>query len=329
MNKLFFLLYMTPLWVWGQNLVPNPGFENRTGCPTASCQWNLATDWTNISGRIGCGTANAGTPDYFNTCGTGNLRPPATRYGVLAPRTGAAMMGISTLRPFSVNFREYLSVQLDSTLQAGIPYEVSFAYANGATGSGSTGGTGTELALHFSNGPLTQVGRNPIILTPSFETNGTVYSTDWSVITFTYTPTAAVNHLTIGNFRNDANTTSFQYVPPSFTGISFAYYFIDDVSVTRTRPLDAGITEPLTDIQSSNTEDRIYMYDQKLILKTQDTERQRVQLTISDIHGKVVQEQSIETTGRSNVSLPSLAAGMYVAHLQTRRGVKAFKFWLR
>jgi OOP family OmpA-OmpF porin len=322
MKNLLLFALLLPYSLWSQNLVPNASFENNTGCPTQACQWNLATDWTNISGRIGCGTSNSGTPDYFNTCGTGNFSPPVTRYAQLSPRTGNAMMGLSTFRPFSPNFREYLSVQLDSVLQPGIPYEVSFAYANGLPGFGSVlGGIGTEFGLHFSNGPLTQAGRTPIILTPSYETNGTVYSTGWQVINFIYTPVAPVDYLTIGNFRDDANTTAVIYELPTF--FSFSYYFFDDISVEKASILDASGT---VIEQSENSDDQFYTYNQTLRIQLANSETQRVSLAIQNVQGKVIHHKMEEVTGNAQWSLPYLAPGLYIARMQTARGAKILRF---
>jgi hypothetical protein len=322
MKNLFFLSLLLPCWLWSQNLVPNPSFENNTGCPTTPCQWNLATDWTNISGRIGCGTSNSGTPDYFNTCGTGNLAPPATTYGQLAPRTGNAMMGLSTYRPFSPNFREYLSVQLDSALQPGIPYEVSFAYANGTPAVGaSTGGIGTEIGVNLSNGPLFQQGRTPIIINPTFETNGTVYSAGWQVISFIYTPPTPVDHITIGNFRNDANTTAVQYVTPTF--FTFSYYFFDDIKVERASLLEAS--DVVTEIDEINS-DQFFFHDNSLNIRLTNPEIQHIQLTIMNIQGKVLQERTKEVSNNARFDLPELSPGMYIARMQTARGASFLRF---
>ncbi|MEO0474084.1 MAG: hypothetical protein AAF206_31035, partial [Bacteroidota bacterium] len=213
-----------------QNIVPNPGFENNSGCPGSSCEWFLADDWTNVSGSLAC-NVSAGTPDYYANCGSGFFTFPFTLNGEVSPFNGNAVMGISTWLSFSCDAREYLSVPLSATMQAGTTYDVSLYYTNGDFNPAvSYGGYGTELDLHFSNGPLTQTANNPILLTPSLTTGSAIFSTTWQQLTFTYTPAVDQNYLTIGNFRNDLNVTTILF--NAATGLGYAYYFLDDISIT-------------------------------------------------------------------------------------------------
>src|SRR5687767_3461601 len=74
-----------------QNLVPNPSFDQTvTACPFANTQWNRCANWNNVNMNVGGGAW--GTPDYFNTCGTGVSNIPNTGYGTCNSRSGAGMM---------------------------------------------------------------------------------------------------------------------------------------------------------------------------------------------------------------------------------------------
>jgi len=226
---------------FGQNLVPNSGFENFTSCPTSSCQWSHATDWSNVNGATGCNNGNSGSPDYFNSCGGQFFNFPNTLNGQLNPYNGNAVMGIATWLGFTANFREYLGVQLTSALQAGEQYRLSFAFTNGnKVNNLSYGGHSTELGVHFSVGALTQNNRRPIILTPTIETVGGIFSTNWTVLNFTFTAPSNATHMTIGNFRNDNQSTITQEITPS-SSFGYAFYYFDDVVVERITPLNASI----------------------------------------------------------------------------------------
>ncbi|MCB0640094.1 MAG: hypothetical protein KDC44_00575 [Phaeodactylibacter sp.] len=101
-----------------QNLVPNPSFENNTGCPFTGGQINLAVPWISPS---------TATPDYLNACSTiSGLSTPGNFAGTETPLTGQAYAGMILYGPLISNYREYLQVQLSAPLVAGRCYEVSF-----------------------------------------------------------------------------------------------------------------------------------------------------------------------------------------------------------
>ncbi|MEM7658369.1 MAG: T9SS type A sorting domain-containing protein [Bacteroidota bacterium] len=222
---------------WSQNLVPNPGFEGFSSCPSTSCEWFLATDWDNVNGFVGCNNGNSGSPDYFNACGSGFFSTPNTLNGLVSPLGGNGIMGLATWLGLRTDFREYLQVPLTLPLVAGDLYTLSFSYTNGNFDpSLSYGGHGTELGVHFSVGPLTQTGSDPIILTPTFETTGAVFNSGWQTITVTFTAPTNATHLTIGNFRDDANSTIQQFASPSGS-FGYAFYYFDEISVLEENPL--------------------------------------------------------------------------------------------
>lgn len=328
MKKLLLFVCMGWTMLYAQNLVPNPGFESNTGCPSGRAQWYFANDWTNGTARVNNGRGNLnGTPDYFSTCGVGDFQPPTTYYGIMSPRSGNAMMGIATYRSYSPNFREYLGVQLDSVLQPGTPYQVEFYYANGVNSTPSIfnfGGQGTVLGVYFSNALLTQFNSNtPIVLTPDFETPNPIYSAGWQRLSFTFTPTTPVRYMFIGNFRNDANTAVTLFATPGI--LRKAYYFFDDVSVTRSRPLNAGnpVSETVT---NEPVETQIYVAGGKLYLDPDPSELQVFHIEVVDMNGRVLWGKSDRTDQSTVYKLPDFLPGVYIASLQTANGIKTCRF---
>ena len=224
------LLFLLFFWTaYGQNLVPNPGFEAFSNCPTNSCQWDFVSNWHNVSGIPGCGSGIS-SPDFFHTCGTTFYTFPFTLNGEVTPLSGNAVMGIATWLTIVPNFREYLDVQLTAPLQVGTAYTLTFSYTNGDFDpTVNYGGFGTEIGAHLSVGGLAQTGTAPIVLTPTFETTGAIYSTTWQTISYSFTALAPFTHLTFGNFRTDAAASIQQFASPSNASFPYAYYYFDDI----------------------------------------------------------------------------------------------------
>ncbi|CAN5692292.1 hypothetical protein BH11BAC1_BH11BAC1_13680 [soil metagenome] len=195
-----------------QNLISNPGFENYSSLPGNYGEFNLAIGWGNCNG--------AGTPDYFNTAGT-----VGTYFGANFPHTGDGMGGFCPFHGSTMDFREYFDMALSTPMLVGQTYSVSFWLANGINGGYGYGCN--NLGVAFSNGALIQPGTSPILLTPPVEITTIFYDTNWTQFTFLFTPIAAFDYFTIGNFRNDANTQIAQF------GVNYnaVYYFVDDIVV--------------------------------------------------------------------------------------------------
>lgn len=236
-----------------QNLVPNAGFESFTNCPDGSCQWNYLDSWDNVNGSLAC-NQSAGSPDFFHTCGDGFFELPLTLNGNVNALGGDGIVGLSTYVSFAGNFREYLSVELTQALTIGKTYNVRVPFTNGTSDPGASyGGFGTEFGVHFSTGALTQTGSDPILITPTFETTGAVFNTAWQTLLFSFEATTAATHLTIGNFRNDANSTYQQFATPSSAMFSYAYYFFDDIEVEEATILSANFSS----FEARSTEGKI------------------------------------------------------------------------
>ena len=108
---------------WGQNLVPNPSFENVIQCPFSLGLETYTSNWK--SARE--------TPDYFNTCASSSVAEvPSNNFGYQQPCTGNAYMGMLTYRSDSSLYTEAATVQLTSPLSIGQIYYVSFRLSLGS-----------------------------------------------------------------------------------------------------------------------------------------------------------------------------------------------------
>jgi Secretion system C-terminal sorting domain len=225
------------------NLIGNGDFETVAPLPTGQGQIALASGWSNCNGNT---TWPYGSPDLFHTGATGNVQLPSTVAGTVTAHSGNAVAGLITSNGLVADFREYISYQLATPLVAGQSYTVEFWLTSGASNwYGNRGSNGIGAA--FTMAQPVQVLHEPLMLTPQVEITTVIRHNDWRRYSFTFTPTQAFQFITIGNFRNDLNTTWSVYSGTN----NIAYYFIDLASVVISSPLDA---ETVNLRQTENTE---------------------------------------------------------------------------
>jgi hypothetical protein len=205
------------------NLVPNPGFETISSCPTSFSQLSVAVPWT---------APTTGTADCYNTCVTGYPTFPVPSvpvgpFGYQQPHSGSGYAGIIVLSS-AADYREYLEAPLTSPLVAGQTYRVSFYVNLGDTCSLAI----DRLGAYLSVGPVGPVGNYaPLPYTPQVETPAGVFFSDtlnWVLVTGTLVAAGGENHLVIGNFHDDAGTAA---QPTGNAWPGGCNYMVDDVSV--------------------------------------------------------------------------------------------------
>jgi len=218
-----FLLTLTQLCFAQYNYVPNPGFEEHSACPTAFSQIERCIGWRG---------ATAGTSDYLFDCNNGSdVDLPVSYMGNQEPHGGKGYAGIIIYSQGngSEDYKEYLEVTLKNPLLAQMPYKVSFycsladyvsTFASEDLGAIlSPGNLGYDLQFNS----ITQVP-------PPIKLDGMIQNTtSWVKVEGTYTAQGGETHLTIGSFIKSSEMDVL-YLNPG--GEGFAYYFIDDVSVT-------------------------------------------------------------------------------------------------
>lgn len=220
MRRIPFLLLISGLLIgsfsFGQNYVPNPGFENNTGIPTFITQWQLCTNWNN------CGSGSS--PDYVHTQGGGGAKLPNTQFGTVPTQQGNAAMGMCPWLPSFANYREYMSTQLTTALTAGNTYKVEFKVTSGTSGAGWSI---SNFSMAFSTKQLNQLGFGPINFSPQWTHSGQLQAANWKQISFYFTADSNYTHIAVGNFNSDLNTQSAAWR----AGSPWSYYFIDDFSI--------------------------------------------------------------------------------------------------
>jgi hypothetical protein len=203
------------------NLVPNPSFEDTTNCPFFG-GFQLSSPWY---------TPNAATPDYYYglmpTCGFSALTNAS---GFQLPKTGIAYIGGYLS---AGNTREYIQCQLNAPLIAGHQYYVG-AFVNRANNfDRATDDFGIYLSS-LPEGDSTTYNYLPFApQVQNVQGNLLADSLNWIEISDIYTAIGGELYITLGNFKDSANTT---LVDVDNTANQSAYFYIDDVSVVDVTP---------------------------------------------------------------------------------------------
>lgn len=223
------------MFTQAQNLVLNPSFETTSGCPQGISQFNLATNWSQgNSGPDSCTTS-----DLYAGCASsiGGANSPAGLLGTQASRTGTHHAGIILQEGFvgcaalGSNYREYIQGQTSAPLVAGQKYIVRFYVSL------------PENVMWASNSLQVWLGNNQYThnacpsnqlmpITPQLSYCGPpiMDTVNWVELKWIYTAVGGERYFIIGNFRNDANTTTAPFKCSSFN--PYSYYYIDDVEIS-------------------------------------------------------------------------------------------------
>lgn len=223
------------MFTQAQNLVLNPSFETTSGCPAGISQFSLATNWSQgNSGPDSCTTS-----DLYAGCSSsiGGANSPAGLLGNQPSRTGTHHAGIIIKEGFvgcaalGDNYREYIQGQTSAPLVAGQKYVVKFYVSlpeNVMWGSNA-------LQVWLGNNQYTHNAcpSNQLMpITPQLSYCGPpiMDTANWVEVKWIYTAVGGERYFIIGNFNNDANTTTSPLNCNSFN--PYAYYYIDDVEIS-------------------------------------------------------------------------------------------------
>jgi len=229
------LLFIRAFPCDSQNLVPNPSFEEYEVCPyTIGFQpGDRPTHWRSW----------LNSPDYFHAC-AGSLQDIDTLVGV--PQNGwgnqYAWDGDAYVGAYchylTDEYREYIGAPLSEPLEIGETYGVSFRVSLATGGSyfpamGACNNIGVLFTM--TSNTWTDINGPPF----PFRDYAHMYSLDiitdstgWTLVSGLFTADSAYQHLVLGNFFNNALTDTLGIQP--WNG-EVAYYFIDDVCVSRSK----------------------------------------------------------------------------------------------
>ena len=212
-----------------QNLVKNGSFEQYYTCTDAQGQLNYVQNWFE---PYPC------SADYFNACGNQTTGVPKNFAGFQQAQENYGYIGVGMYgQGQGSGVREFAEGELNTPVEQGKKYcvefyvsltlseEVLFQYAINNIGCLFT----TDTFIPDSYGTCVP-SSHPI---PQIEnTQGVIVdSLNWVKISGEFIAQGGEKFLTIGNFRSDSNTTAV-FLVDSLSVFGFAYYYIDNVSVT-------------------------------------------------------------------------------------------------
>lgn len=222
-KQLLLPLLFASLCAGGQNLIPNPGFESLTSCPQYSnFSFNWGPDLLRYSPpwRRACWSA-----DFLHDCGYNEYAGPQ------APRTGQGKAGFMAWTAGSPDFREFAQVLLIRPLRAGTEYRfrMYISLADDCVYGVSALGVRFFNAYVGDTVACAQLtGSQPDLLLAVAGGGSMTDKTGWTLVEGTYTAAGGEDHLVIGHFPKDAQTTTLH----SGTGsLHSSYYYIDDTSL--------------------------------------------------------------------------------------------------
>ncbi len=210
MTKLFWLqfLFSFPVLLAGQNLIPNPGFEQCDKCDNRGFKElsigfgaNDPADWT---------AATYGTPDFQS----------------VSPHTGKKHGG------FFVGFPkfEYLTNHFTACLKKDAVYQFSFWISPDTR---SPNYIVDEIGVYIQQGPCEFKQPDPLKqLTPVYQSDDGDFigKSGYRLLRFEYTAKGGEDHFVVGRFRNLGlgDTTFVGTKRPANPSSEPVYYFVDD-----------------------------------------------------------------------------------------------------
>lgn len=281
-----------------QNLIPNPGFENFSNCPSqplASGGLNFASPWFH---------ANY-SPDYFNNCDsvTKYFGVPSNIFGFQTARTGVGYGGFYSLYLWASNTgREYLEVKLMDTLSAGVTYRLQFYVSLSEKMRYAT----NSLGAYFSPQAIVNNTAGAFYFNPQIKnspSNNLTDTSNWTLVTDTFTAVGNEAYMMIGNFFPDSLSDTI-YVGGTGPGLGVAYYYIDDVSLTL---FDSGVSIPE---HGEQNEIILYPNPSNGIIQLSSTFEKPIRLVVSDAQGREQYNELIYQES-ADVDLSFLSSGLY------------------
>lgn len=218
-----FLWGILPLMLTGQNLVKNGSFELYNQCPVGFMEIENCQFITQPT---------LGTSDFFHTCAAGTPAwVPNNGGGGQNAYNGNGYGGFVTYVMFGT-YREYIQLELSQPLTVGTEYTVCMQVSLAGFSMYASNAIGAAFTIGDYN-----AGNDGLLALPAAYYSPTVITdtTNWTTISFNFTPTQAYDRIIVGSFLQNGSITAPQvpYTPPPSTSGSdvSAYYYIDAISV--------------------------------------------------------------------------------------------------
>ncbi len=235
-------LILTTFYVasYGQNLIPNPGFEESDNCPLyISSIWASSdpyvTNWYKPT---------YATPDYYHSCVewpfSDRIDVPVNQMSANQPaHSGSAYTGLY-ISSNNTNYREYIQASLTDSLEAGEYYyfECWLAPATRDTEEEEPKVlTSDDIGVNFYQYKVTEdLEVDTIDLLASVDNivgNNILNAGIWTLMHGFYIATGGEKWITVGNFKSELNTSKMEIPGYGFgaDGEEMIYFFVDDLKL--------------------------------------------------------------------------------------------------
>jgi OmpA-OmpF porin, OOP family len=311
MRNYFFIVFFLLFCVYsqGQNLILNPSLEDYSLCPDFQNQLYYADYWYSPGSPLGHPTTPLPlqeiSPDYFNVCSTEDFTEvPNAEAGFQYPFDGYAYAGFLTYFPDGNNLREYATATIITPLVKNGIYCFSFYASVGDFARFSIDNIGAYFTVDSIYSTTFIDVPNPQIMSPD-----NVFLSDtanWMLVSGEFVAEGGEKFVTIGNFKNDANTSKF-VSNPTVTGGS--YYYIDMLSLIKCGHV--GVEE--------NPLEKIKIYPnpaQDFVTIETPNYNTQTQLSIYSLTGQLISQKQI-TRADQNIAITELGNGMYIFIVQS------------
>jgi len=306
-------IFIYPSYSYGQNLIPNPGFELHDTCPTSFFQFELAQFWLSVEN----------SPDFYNSCEPFHIvGVPYNYFGYQPAHSGCSYGGLFAAEN---NYREYMQTSLLSPLIPGTRYFISYNLSLGIGSGGHIVAT-NKFGCKLSTQSYTTANDS----NPSTDNQATFYTdsiiTDtlnWVTIKGSFIADSAYQFITFGNFF-DSLQTQFIILTPNAPKIT-SYYYIDDVclstdSLTCNNVTDTCHPPTLNVVNEISKENNIQLFPNPFSeqLTIEMSKNEDYEVILYDITARqMVKEHFIK---RISINTSRFSPGLYFYEVKSRAG---------
>ena len=272
----------------GQNLVPNPSFEEYSQCPfsTSGIYEGFVDNWYSWSE----------SPDFFHACSNdidGFAGVPENAFGYQNPMSGDGYAGLVTFTLFGSDLREYMAVELIEPLDVGEEYYIVIHASRFDGGGESYAWCATNhIGLRFFLNPTYNGDNNPLQPDNFAHLDHDELLTDtvnWTQIDTHFIADQPYNWIAIGNFFDDDNT---QYVIENETESCFGIYYIENVCIATNEDDCDYLISSTNSLESIRTEIDIFPNPATTSIKIVTAKSNIKKLQLINMDGRLISNRS-------------------------------------
>jgi len=307
---LLFAFVLPAFLATGQNLVPNPSFEEFIECPDSALELDIegAYPWESFHG----------SPDFFHECDeTGMMSTPSSLvYGYQVPFHGVGQTGFIA-QAFNPINREALGVELVHPLVPGIDYYVTMQIVRGWGGGGHSN---CNCGVNNNGIKFTTRAYDAWDFVP-IDNQAHIYqqevymdTVNWMQVHGWFTADSAYTHLAIGNFFEPAFNTVI-----NLNGYDFlnTYYFVEAVCVS---PYIQDCEWAINKIPELKPEANLFLFPNPFDDRIEVTASQKVEeIRLFDALGRMILS-AFPKDSSFEMATHHLGKGLYMATVRFENG---------